>query len=117
MDTVCLNMDRHTKNYGILRNVKYGDILSLAPNFDNNIALLSRGYPKNQGRKHDKLIELFLELLEKRPKAIQHFKELNHLKIDQQMILTCCDKIPIEINRDFLINFILNADYHMLNKM
>lgn len=44
MDTVCLNADRHTNNYGVLRNPDTGKILRLAPNFDNNIALISRGY-------------------------------------------------------------------------
>ena len=44
MDTVCLNADRHTNNYGVLRNPNTGEILCLAPNFDNNIALISRGY-------------------------------------------------------------------------
>ena len=44
MDTVCLNADRHTNNYGVLRNPDTGKILCLAPNFDNNIALISRGY-------------------------------------------------------------------------
>ncbi|WP_304427941.1 HipA domain-containing protein [uncultured Clostridium sp.] len=43
MDTICMNIDRHTKNYGFIRNNKTGNILRLAPNFDNNLALISRG--------------------------------------------------------------------------
>jgi hypothetical protein len=117
MDALCHGMDRHTKNYGILRGVQSGEILSLAPNFDNNIALLSRGYPKNKERKNDKLIESFLELLDKRPKAIQYFKELNHPKIHDKIILSCCEKIPIEINREFLTNFILNGNSQILSKI
>ena len=62
MDTICANPDRHTFNYGILRNVNTGEILGLAPNFDNNMALISRGYPKNIKRKNDMLVKLFNEL-------------------------------------------------------
>ncbi|EKQ55108.1 MULTISPECIES: hypothetical protein [unclassified Clostridium] len=36
MDALCYNIDRHTFNFGILR--KDGDLLGLAPNFDNNLA-------------------------------------------------------------------------------
>ena len=62
LDTICANPDRHTFNYGILRNVNTGEILGLAPNFDNNMALISRGYPKNIKRKNDVLVKLFNEL-------------------------------------------------------
>lgn len=63
LDTICANPDRHTFNYGILRNVNTGEILRLAPNFDNNMALISRGYPKNIKRKNDVLVKLFNELM------------------------------------------------------
>ncbi|MDL2327961.1 hypothetical protein LJC64_04875 [Ruminococcaceae bacterium OttesenSCG-928-A11] len=41
MDTLIYNLDRHTQNFGILRDVDTGTILSMAPNFDNNLALLA----------------------------------------------------------------------------
>ena len=63
LDTVCANPDRHTFNYGVLRNPDTGEIIGLAPNFDNNMALISRGYPKNIKRKNDLLIKLFNELM------------------------------------------------------
>ena len=63
LDTVCANPDRHTFNYGVLRNTDTGEIIGLAPNFDNNMALISRGYPKNIKRKNDLLIKLFNELM------------------------------------------------------
>ena len=64
LDTICANPDRHTFNFGILRDIDTGDVLGLAPNFDNNMALISRGYPKNIKRKNDILVSLFNELLE-----------------------------------------------------
>ena len=32
LDTICANPDRHTFNYGVLRNPDNGDVLGLAPN-------------------------------------------------------------------------------------
>ena len=39
-------MDRHTENFGLLRDNDGGEIIKPAPNFDNNIALISRGIPR-----------------------------------------------------------------------
>lgn len=70
MDALCFNMDRHTMNYGILRDAQSGEVLSMAPNFDNNIALISRGYPDDPERTNGLLIEMFGELL--REKGIKY---------------------------------------------
>ena len=51
LDTICANPDRHTFNFGILRETVSGKIIGLAPNFDSNMALISRGYPRNIERK------------------------------------------------------------------
>lgn len=46
LDTLCFNMDRHNFNYGLLRDPDLGEIIMLAPNFDNNITLiLNDKYP------------------------------------------------------------------------
>ena len=76
LDTLCFNMDRHTKNYGVLRDKESGEIISLAPNFDNNIALFSRGVPKDISRQNDKLLELFVEFLESNDEALQMAEQL-----------------------------------------
>lgn len=110
LDTLCMNMDRHTKNYGFLRDAQSGKVLSLAPLFDHNVAPLARGYPGNRWRHNDKLVELFLELLKQEPNAYRYFCALNLPTIDRSLILSCCEKIPIDVDRDFLCDFILNAD-------
>jgi hypothetical protein len=45
MDALCYNIDRHTFNFGVLR--KHGEIVGLAPNFDNNLGL--SGVLNNKG--------------------------------------------------------------------
>lgn len=41
MDVIVYNVDRHTRNYGIIRDCETGNVVSMAPNYDNNLALLS----------------------------------------------------------------------------
>ena len=41
LDALLLNPDRHTNNYGFLRDSNTGEFIGLAPIFDNNLALFS----------------------------------------------------------------------------
>lgn len=45
-DALFLNGDRHMRNYGVIRSAITGEVLRLAPNFDNNQAFL--GNPGNR---------------------------------------------------------------------
>ena len=40
-DAVFLNTDRHMRNFGVIRSSQTGNVLRLAPNFDNNQAYLA----------------------------------------------------------------------------
>ena len=40
-DAVFVNTDRHMRNFGVIRSSKTGEVLRLAPNFDNNQAYLA----------------------------------------------------------------------------
>ncbi|MDD4700009.1 MAG: hypothetical protein PHV07_07105 [Oscillospiraceae bacterium] len=113
LDTICMNMDRHTKNYGILRNSSTGEITSLAPNYDNNISLISRGYPQNIARKNDKLIQLFLDFLIENEQARELFINLNIPEITEELLNNCMDNIPISVNRSTIISFVLNGQQHI----
>lgn len=44
MDALCCNVDRHEYNLGLLRDSKTGRVLGMAPNYDNNLALISTRY-------------------------------------------------------------------------
>lgn len=107
MDTLCFNMDRHTKNYGILRDVKSGAIFSMAPNFDNNIALFSRGIPNDISREKDKLLELFLELPRQEGRALEMMRELP--VPTQEIIRRCAVETGISADMDTVCAFVLNG--------
>ena len=72
MDTIVANPDRHTFNFGLLRDSGAGDVVSLAPNFDNNMALVARGYPKNVKRENDALVKYFNELTAFDPSLLEY---------------------------------------------
>ena len=109
MDTVCYNMDRHTENFGFLRDIHTGVIQSMAPNYDNNIALISRGYPSTTDRSHDGLIGFFRDFLASCPAAKELYQTMAIPKITEAMIWECLDEIPIEVNRRYITDFILNG--------
>lgn len=104
MDTLCFNMVRHTYNYGLLRDKETGDIISMAPNFDNNIALISRGYAENAKNSANLLIELFGELLKE--KNINYdFPAVSREKVLKIAIASLPDE---KIDRDYVVDFVMD---------
>ena len=110
LDTICANPDRHTFNFGILRDTGSGEILGLAPNFDNNMALISRGYPKNITGKNDLLIRLFDELMEYDSCLKQHLPILT-----EDIIIDVIKSIGMKVQTKKIVEFIMNR-YNMIEK-
>ena len=109
LDTICCSMDRHTENFGFLRDIRTGEIVSMAPNYDNNIALISRGYPSGTSREHDGIIRFFREFVQSNQTAKTMLRDMEMPTITEEMIDECFDEIPIEADRDFIKAFILNG--------
>ena len=107
LDAICFNMDRHTRNYGILRDVETGAILGMAPNFDNNIALFARGIPKGITRENDRLVFLFCDFLKKDKKALEQAAKLPVPTED--MIKLCTQGITLPVDLETLTAFIMNG--------
>ena len=66
LDALVMNPDRHTANFGLLRDQSDGTLIGLAPLFDHNMALIARGYPTGVG-KSDLLISLFKNVIKAHP--------------------------------------------------
>ncbi|MDE6864041.1 MAG: hypothetical protein K2J41_06625, partial [Eubacterium sp.] len=115
--SLCYNMDRHTNNYGLLRDIETGEIISLAPNYDNNIALIANGYPSDVSREKDGLLKFFFEFLDSNNMAKELFKSLEIPVITKEMISDCIDKIPVKIDSEFIIEFILNGQKRINEKI
>lgn len=104
MDTLCFNMDRHTYNYGLLRDKKTCEIISMAPNFDNNIALISRGYSDNAKSSSNLLIELFGELLKE--------KNINYALpvVSKEAVIKIAEYSSTDkkIDRNYVVDFVMD---------
>jgi len=110
LDALVLNMDRHEHNFGFLRDSATGMVLSLAPLFDHNIALVSRGYPKNIKAENDRLIGDFSELL-------RHVGEpLSIRKLTRKDIEKCMAQVPwylpatdeVYQPKQFVVDYLMN---------
>lgn len=109
MDSVCYNMDRHTENFGLMRDVQTGEILSLAPNYDNNIALIAKGYPTDVTRRNDGLIRFFREFVASCEAARNLYRQMKLPEITVEIINECLGEIPIEVDGTYIRDFILNG--------
>lgn len=107
LDTIIANPDRHTNNFGLLRNNITGELLGLAPNFDNNMALISRGYP-SMPVSGDILIRLFKEVTDR-------YKELKAFlpELSESIVSECIDEIPINVRGEYITELIM-ARYELL---
>lgn len=97
-DAVINNVDRHNENYGVLRDKRNGLIVSLAPNFDNNISLISRNEIVNPNPKKDGLISLFTSFLTNNVLAFSLYKEIEFKEINKEDIIKIIDSIPLELS-------------------
>lgn len=108
-DTICYNMDRHTGNFGFLRDVDTGDIVAMAPNFDNNIALISNGYLNNLSREHDGIIRFFREFVDSCSLAKELYYEMELPTITKDLIYSCLNEMTFDIDREYIADFIMNG--------
>ena len=107
LDTLCFNVDRHTENYGLLRNSYTGEILKLAPNFDNNLSLISR----NAKDISPGFVGYFTDFINANTKAKDIFTKLNVTKVTEKDISKIVSTIPIEIgnNIENVKNIVLHS--------
>ncbi|MCH4222681.1 MAG: hypothetical protein LKF62_04755 [Solobacterium sp.] len=104
LDAIVRNPDRHEFNYGVLRDRSSGAVRGLAPNFDNNLALISTGPIASTKRTSDTMIRDFCELINSR-----------QIKFDLPMIPTVNQidrlvrQINVEVNTDGIAEFIING--------
>ncbi|MDY5990736.1 MAG: hypothetical protein SPI93_01640 [Oscillospiraceae bacterium] len=109
LDTVLANPDRHTNNYGVLRDPHTGELTGLAPIFDNNMALISRGYPK-MPTKNDLLITLFNELLANHTE----FRKLIPV-VTEELIRNVLNKLNMKVRSQAIVDFVLKR-YELIAK-
>ena len=109
MDTICANPDRHTNNFGLLRNTKTGELIGFAPNYDNNMALISRGYPSKPGAK-DMLISLFNELM----KEYQNYR-VYLPEVTEEIVRDVIAKLNMKVKSQVIVDLVVGR-YSLIEK-
>ena len=109
MDALIYNPDRHEYNFGLLTNPDTGEIIGLAPNFDNNMALISEGYPPSSKRQGDSLIQDFNELLDLGVQwdGYSDYKVLP--KVDEHLIKSIISEIGLKVRERFIVEFVMSS--------
>lgn len=116
-DAVLNNVDRHNENYGLLRDRKSGNIISLAPNFDNNLSLISRNI-ECLDEINDGIIQSFVSKLKKYPSLKNDFKKANIPSLTAEIVQKCLDEIEIKFDDQKVIFYIIerfNYLYKIIN--
>lgn len=102
LDTIVANPDRHTNNFGLLREVTTGRLTGLAPNFDNNMALIARGYPRHANTQNDLLIRLMNEFLAENSDYKCYIPVLT-----VEIIAQVLSKLNMKVKNQFVLEYVM----------
>lgn len=108
-DALVYNPDRYNENCGFFRDRKTGKIVSLAPNFDNNLALFARDIPSTPKRNTDGLIKSLKSFFQKNKKAKRLYANLPLPVITLEMVNKILDNQESPVSADFLFSYLNNG--------
>ena len=109
MDTLCANPDRHTNNFGLLRDTRTGEFIGLAPNYDNNMALISRGYPAKP-KANDLLIVLLNDLLDEYPEYRAYLPE-----VTEEIVRDTIAKVGMRVRTQDVVDLVMGR-YRLIER-
>ena len=107
-DVVLNNVDRHNENVGLLRDKETGKVISLSPNYDDNLSLISRDKSLpldiNEG-----FIKQFVKVIRSNKDVKDALKDTDIPLLNKDILDKCLSMIPIEsgVDNNRLIEYIL----------
>lgn len=114
-DTLCFNMDRHTGNIGILRD-DAGQVVKLAPNYDNNIALISRGKVKDPKASLKLFHDLYHKLICSDYKIAERILRIAPSPLGRDKVLECIDAaggVPSGYQAEDVLSIVTQGQYYL----
>lgn len=99
-DVVLNNVDRHNENCGLFRNRTTGEVISLAPNYDNNLSLISRNKTLTLD-KTEGFLRAFVSQINNSKKLKSALKEIYFPVITEDILMSVHKQINIEIDVPF----------------
>jgi len=116
-DAVVNNVDRHNENCGVMRDVDTGKVISLAPNFDNNLALISRSRTLNMDPSKDGFISLLLKFVRHNEKAKEYYYSMKLPQLDERKINSCLEKIVIKHPEIEITKYLMRRYSYLISKL
>lgn len=105
-DVVLNNVDRHNENCGIMRDKKTGKIVSLAPNYDDNLCLISRiemlPLSTNEG-----FLKMFVSFIKNNEEIKKAYQEIGLPSINKDIIEEVLNEINFDVDRKNIASYIL----------
>lgn len=115
-DALINNVDRHNENCGLLKDKKTGRVNRLAPNFDNNMSLISRNKVLNLDPSNDGFIKLFIEFVKKNKEVSNYYKQLDIRELKENDLYFAMSNIGIEEDENMIVRYLMNR-YKYLKKL
>lgn len=105
-DVVLNNIDRHNENCGLLRDKNTGEIVSLAPNYDDNLCLLARQTSLNNDAKEG-FLKHFSNTVNKNRIMKQALKECDIPLLTRGVIDKCLKDMPFDIGVSNITDYVM----------
>lgn len=115
-DFIVFNADRHNENCALYRDKITGEIISLAPNYDNNIALTAATQNLHFNPRYDGMKKYLEKFLSNSAKASSLVKKVHFNPLSREQIQTIFDSIPIKRDENLISNFILDRYNFITNR-
>ncbi len=106
-DLLVNNVDRHNENCGLMRSRTDGRIIGLAPNYDNNLALISRTEILNMDPSKDGFIKVFAHFIKNTPKAEEYLRKMQYPKLERKKVERCIEQIPLKFPQYDIAEYIM----------
>ena len=105
-DVVLNNIDRHNENCGVLRDKKSGDIVSLAPNYDDNLCLISRNSQLVIDSKEG-FLKNFANTINRNSAIKKALKECSIPILNKDIVLKCLNDLPVQIDKNNIVDYVV----------
>jgi len=110
MDAIVRNGDRHEFNYGVMTDSR--GVIKMAPNFDNNLSLFHNGVPSRLAR-NDVMVTDFIEILDYADYKIP----VMTAEILNEAINKSMDEYPVNVDKEVVFDFCMNAYLKIINRL